>query len=538
MNYPSQMTTDPAASDQVGANQSLWTPARVYDTYRVLLAFSLVTVFLFTWPQPLIGQSNPGLYLGTAITYLIITVLSAALRHRINALLRSWTPLLPFVADVLFVTTLIHASGGIESNLGILLVVSVAAASIIVLGRGGLFIAALATISIMFEQFWFSLQLSGTNPLQLTEPALLGVAFFVTSVIVQQISIRLAHSEAIAEQRRQAIHQLEAINKQIVERMRTGIIVLDPQFNVLLANPAADLLFENAARLTGTVAPAQLKDLYYLWRANPAQHRPSAQFTATGPKVMVRFANLYLEPAPLTLVFLEDQRHLAQEAQQLKLSSLGRLSATIAHEIRNPLSAINHAAGLLADGEQNAEDQRLLEIIQAHVSRVNSIIDDVLNLSRRQSSAAQRYPLRKSTQRLMEALESHQLSSAHVAVREDSPSLEVRFDPDQLDQVLFNLVSNAFKHGGDDVRVELLSGIDKRNGLPWLRVKDNGTGIDDTATQNLFEPFFTTSRQGTGLGLFVCRELCEANQARLDYEPATSGTTFVITFAHPDRMFQ
>lgn len=533
MNPPSQTETLSSLP-----RQSLWTPARVYDTYRALLAFSLVAIFLFTWPQPLIGQSNPGLYLGTAITYLVVTVLSALLRNRINAWLSSWTPLLPFFADVLFVTTLIHASGGIESNLGILLVVSVAAASIIVIGRGGLFIAALATISIMFEQFWFSLQVRASNPFQLTEPALLGIAFFVTSVIIQQISIRLAQSEAVAEQRRQAIHQLEAINKQIVARMRTGIIVLNPQFQVLLANPAADLLFDETETLAGSAAPSQLKDLYYLWRVNPAQHRPSAQFTATGPKVMVRFANLYLEPAPLTLVFLEDQRHLAQEAQQLKLSSLGRLSATIAHEIRNPLSAINHAAGLLADGEKNIEDTRLLEIIQSHVSRVNNIIDDVLNLSRRQSSAAQRYPLKKSTQRLMDALDSHQLDRDHVSLREDDPDLEVRFDPDQLDQVLFNLVSNAFKHGGDDVRIEILSGTNKRNGLPWLRVQDNGTGIDASATQNLFEPFFTTSRQGTGLGLFVCRELCEANQARLDYEPTTSGTTFVITFAHPDRMFQ
>lgn len=533
MNTSSQTSANPPL-----ARQSLWTPSRVYDTYRALLAFSLVAIFLVTWPQPLIGQSNPELYLTTAITYFIITILSAALRKRINTLLRSWTPLLPFLADVLFVTTLIHASGGIESNLGILLVVSVAAASIIVIGRGGLFIAALATISIMFEQFWFSLQVRGSNPLELTEPALLGIAFFVTSVIIQQISIRLAHSEAVAEQRRQAIHQLEAINKQIVERMRTGIIVMDPQFNVLLANPAADLLFESATKLAGDAAPSQLKDLYYLWRANPAQHRPSAQFTATGPKVMVRFADLYLEPAPLTLVFLEDQRHLAQEAQQLKLSSLGRLSATIAHEIRNPLSAINHAAGLLADGDQNAEDRRLLEIVQDHVTRVNNIIDDVLNLSRRQSSAAQRYPLRKSIQRLIDALDSHQLCSAHVTIHEDDPALEVRFDPDQLDQVLFNLVNNAFKHGGNDVRIELLSGTDQRNGLPWLKVKDNGTGIDESATQNLFEPFFTTSRQGTGLGLFVCRELCEANQARLDYEPTASGTSFVITFAHPDRMFQ
>lgn len=533
MSLPNQVLTSPTFS-----RQSTWTPARVYDTYRALLAFSLVAIFLFTWPQPLIGQSNPELYLGTAITYLIITILSAVLRKRINTLLRNWTPLLPFFADVLFVTTLIHASGGIESNLGILLVVSVAAASIIVIGRGGLFIAALATISIMFEQFWFSLQVRGGNPFQLTEPALLGVAFFVTSVIIQQISIRLAHSEEVAEQRRQAIHQLEAINKQIIARMRTGIIVLDPQFQVLLSNPAADLLFDAAEPLAGNAAPTPLKGLYHLWQMNPTQHRPSAQFTATGPKVLVRFADLHPHPEPLTLLFLEDQRHLAQEAQQLKLSSLGRLSATIAHEIRNPLSAINHAAGLLAESEQNKEDTRLLEIIQSHVSRVNKIIDDVLNLSRRQAASAQRFPLQQSLEKLTASLGAHGLNPSQLHCQIDNPEQEIRFDREQLDQVLFNLVSNAFRHGGSSTRIELSSGENTQTGLPWLRVQDNGIGIAESALPNLFEPFFTTSKQGSGLGLFVCRELCEANQARLDHEPTQTGACFVITFAHPDRMFQ
>ncbi len=517
--------------------QTDWTPIRVYAGYRIFLAISLITIFFMTLPTPRVGASNPALYAAAALAYLAVTITSALIRERMRRQLFSWTPLVPFLVDVILLTVLIHASGGISSNLGILLMVSVAAANIVAPGRGGLFIAALASLAVMFEQFWFSLQLTRDNPFNLTEPALLGISFFATALIIRQISLRLAISEAVAEQRRQAIHQLEAVNKQIVQRMRTGIIVVDNKFNVLIANPSAQALFPEQRTLVAQLVPAPIRDLYYQWRINPAQHRPSVQFTPTGPQVMVRFASLDVHPETLTLVFLEDQRQLAQQAQQLKLSSLGRMSATIAHEIRNPLSAINHAAGLLAESSREREDQRLVEIIQNHVTRVNGIIDDVLSLSRRQTAEVERFPLKQALENLVESLQQQGFDSHRVDIQIADPLLEVRFDPDQLHQVLLNLTTNAFRHAGSGVRVRISTGTEPQMKLPWLRVSDDGVGVEEKVRANLFEPFFTTSRQGTGLGLFVCRELCEANQARLDYEPGNPGSVFVITFAHPDRIF-
>src|SRR5690606_7452112 len=178
---------------------------------------------------------------------------------------------------------------------------------------------------------------------------------------------------------------------------------------------------------------------------------------------------------------------------------LGRMSATIAHEIRNPLSAINHAAGLLSD-DGDAGNRRLTEIIMSHVSRVNNIIDDVLNLSRRPANAAQRFRLSDALTRLRADLEPTGMGAGSVILLPSDDSVEVRFAPDQLNQVLINLVSNAFRHGGSGVTVTISYGIDPHTELPWMQISDNGAGIDKEAEAHLFEPFHTTSRQGTGLG--------------------------------------
>lgn len=520
-----------------GQARKRWTPEKVYASYRIFLAASILPIYYFNTGSNL-GNTYPRLFEIAAITFLLLTCASALLQAIYRERGRRWSPLVTVVVDILFLTTFIHASGGIGNNLGVLMLVTVAAANILLPGRIGLFVASLATLSLMFEQLWFGLQQSRQNPFHLAEPALLGVAFFVVAVITRQIVDRLASSEALSAQRAQALQQLEALNKQIVQRMRTGILVIDPDFRILLANPSAEALIPTESGLGGTPLPERLRELYYSWRVNPTMQRPSIQFSPTGPTLLIRFANLDVEYGQLTLVFLEDHRQLAHEAQQMKLNSLGRMTATIAHEIRNPLSAINHAAGLLADGEHDKAEQRLLEIILSHVKRVNNIIDDVLNLSRRPANASQRLALRDAIDHLLQELEETGQPHERITVEAPDYPVEVRFDPDQLHQVLTNLVANAFRHGGDDVRITIRFGIDERTELPWMRIIDNGLGITKEAEANLFEPFHTTSRQGTGLGLFVCRELCEGNQARLDYEAQDQGARFIITFAHPDRVFQ
>jgi len=512
----------------------VWTPARVYAGYRIVLAVLLVTLYSLAPSSVLGANSQPNLFIGTATIYLLLTLVSTTLMSPLRRLFPQWASLLPVMVDVLLLTALIHASGGIKSNLSVLLMVTVAAASILLPGRGGLLVAAIASISVIFEQFMFSIQEHNENPWLLTESAMLGLGFFVTAIIIHQIAQRLASSEALTETQQKAISQLEELNNQIVQRMRTGILVFDGDNRIVLANKAAEELLPNSS----DAAPTGLVELRKQWLDNPVQSRPAIQLTPGGATTLVRFARLKHADQSLTLTFLEDQRQLAQEAQQLKLASLGRMSATIAHEIRNPLSAISHAAGLLAEAPLEDGDRRLLDIVQSHVRRVNGIIDDILNLSRRPAGAAERLNLRDISEKVREHWQQHEPTHAPQLTFSIPENVIIRFDPGQLEQVLHNLISNAFRHGGNGTAVTVKAGSNSHNGLPWMRVSDSGSGIDESARAHLFEPFFTTSRQGTGLGLFVCRELCEANQAQLDLEPSTEGASFMITFAHPDRVFK
>lgn len=528
---------DPDITPREPPANGRWTPERVYASYRLFLAASILPIYHYNTGSGL-GATYPALFEKAAIGYLIVTFLSIIIQTLFRRTSRTWSPLVSSVVDIFFLTTFIHASGGLGNNLGVLMMVAIAAANILLPGRIGLFVAALASLSLLFEQLWFGLQQSRQNPFQLTEPALLGVAFFVVAIITRQIVDRLASSEALSARQAKALLQLEALNRQIVRRMRTGILVIDNNFRILLANPSAEALVpHDGNELTGAPLPERVRELYYSWWINPTMQRPSVQFSPTGPTVLIRFATLDADAGELTIIFLEDHRQLAHEAQQMKLNSLGRMSATIAHEIRNPLSAINHAAGLLSDNNDPG-NKRLIEIIMSHVLRVNNIIDDVLNLSRRPANAAQRLRLADAISRLETDLENSGVSTGGIVVRPEDDAVEVRFDPDQLNQVLINLVSNAFRHGGSGVTVTISYGIDPRTELPWMQISDDGAGIDKEAEAHLFEPFHTTSKQGTGLGLFVCRELCEGNQARLDYEACNNGAHFIITFAHPDRVFQ
>ena len=511
-----------------------WTPARIYNVYRIAIACVLMLLH-YAPDKPVIGADSHNLFEITLFLYLGLTLASTTLdfRHHLRAF-PGWAEPASLIADLLMLTLVVHSSGGLEGGLAVLLLVTVAAGNILLRGRLGYLIAALATLSVMFEQFYFSIQTQLSSPFALTESGLLGIAFFMISVIIQQIAVRLEHSEQIARHQRVAIERLEALNEQIVQRMRTGILVFDEQQQVLMSNEAADNLFNIAMR--GNKLPGALYERYQRWQGNPLLPHSTLKVSEQSPLLSPRFAQLETGHESLTLLFLEDTARVAQEAQQMNLASLGRLSATLAHEIRNPLSAINHASDLLLEGSPSEEDRQLLTIIRNHVTRVNTIILDVLDLSRRGKGNAERFPLNRL---LGQHLENWKLNAtqAHISLTCGS-EVEVRFDTNQLTQVIDNLIANAIKHGGEDCRIQLSCGHHDRTGLPWLRIRDNGNGISEEAARYLFEPFFTTASDGNGLGLYLCRELCHANQATLDLEDHPDGASFVITFAHPQRQFQ
>ena len=329
------------------------------------------------------------------------------------------------------------------------------------------------------------------------------------------------------------------LTEYIIQRMQTGIIVLDGENRVRLINESARHLLElEQIRSDATLekmSPGLAEHLHH-WYRDSNYTAPLFRPSVTGAEIMPRFATLGDRDKSGTMIFIEDMASMAQQAQQLKLASLGRLTASIAHEIRNPLGAISHAGQLLAEADQLSEaDQRLTEIIQAHSKRVNTIIENIMQLSRRQPTQPEELELGLWLKNFEHDFGYDNPAAADKIDMSQIPEkLLVRFDSSQLQQVISNLCQNGLSHGkaGEDARVVLQAGISNDYHKPFLDVIDNGPGVAGDDITKLFEPFFTTSSVGTGLGLYIARELCESNQARLDYIPATGrGACFRITFA-------
>lgn len=522
--------------------EPFWSPLRVYHLYRVLLGL-LLAILLLYFPESTDSKGgNLELYSRILTGYVIFALIAPLAGYFIERKFGAWGALPGIMIEILLITLLVYSNGRDNNSLYILLIVTVAIGSVLLPARGSYLVASLATLSVLSEYF-IQGRKHYTDYHNITEAAFYGISFFITALAINLIVRKLKESEKLAQQQRRQISRLEALNQQIVQRMRTAVMVFDTDQQVLLANKAAlELTTEPTAeqsQLLHQPLPDKLTELHQQWQHSHQQSRPAIQLQPGGPMLMVRFADLS-EPQQdnntLTLIFLEDQRQLAQEAQQLKLASLGKLSATVAHEIRNPLSAINHAAELLKESLQSPADTKLLNIINNNVQRMNGLVTDIMDLSRRQAAAAERMNLRNAVQTVVQHwLEQGKEASQFII--EISPNIDIKFDPMQFSQILHNLISNSFRHAGDSALLHLHGGIRQQQLSPWLSIKDDGPGVPPEFRNQLFDPFFTTSRQGTGLGLYVCRELCESNQAQIDYIPHDQGTEFVITFAHPDRNF-
>jgi two-component system sensor histidine kinase PilS (NtrC family) len=366
----------------------------------------------------------------------------------------------------------------------------------------------------------------------------LGALCFAAALLVQGLIRRLEVSETLAEQRASEVVGLEALNSLILQRMRTGILVVDDLRRIQLANHSALKLLDHGA-LEGRSLDQDFPELVerlQLWLNNPTLRPQSLRIDSNGLELQPSFIALERSPRQQTLIFLEDLAQIAQQAQRLKLVALGRLTASISHEIRNPLGAISHAAQLLQESEElNSADRRLTQIIQDHSQRMNRVIENVLQLSRRQQTVPQRLDLKPWLEQFVAeareaATETRQL---HLSIAPGD--FRTLMDPNQLTQILDNLLRNAWRHSAQinaQAQVWLELFLDPHSQLPTLEVRDNGPGVPAPAQAHLFEPFFTTSPQGTGLGLYLSRELCESNQARLDFKPRQGGGCFRITFAH------
>lgn len=518
---------------------------RVYTYYRTLLGTILLLMFTGGVVEKALGMDNSKLFLLTVVSYTTINFITLVVLWRVKFNPSQQQLFSLLFLDIVCIVLLMHSSGGAPSALGYLLLISAAAGGMLLRGQIAVFLAALASIAVISESLYRAITNTLNNSVnEFFSAGALGALIFISTLIFQYLTkkIRISNDEAIS----QAIHaaNIQQLAQQILERMRTGIMVLNKDNQVtLFNNSAAKLLaWENIHEPKLSSAP-ELQERVLHWQKTQQNPSPVLQLNENkGNEVKINFAKLEPGKDSHTLVFLEDNRAITQQAQQLKLASLGRLTASIAHEIRNPLGAISHANQLLSE-ENNlpASDKRLLEIIDVHTKRVNQIIENILQLSRRRTATPQSIRLDEWVPKFI-----NDYSNSKGAKEKPfidylcTDAIIAKFDLGQLHQVLTNLCDNGIRYSNppdDCPQLVIESGIEPHSQQPYIRVIDFGNGISDENAAHLFEPFFTTENTGSGLGLFICKELCEANQAMISYKRTTDGLScFYIQLPHPDKI--
>lgn len=525
-----------------------WRVLRLVNIFRTLAAVFLLAMFLLSDAPRIIGNTNPDLFFATALVYFVFGALNDF------AVTQRWPSLMgqslgQAVADIVALTVMAHASGGIGSGLGNLLVVSIGAISLIWPRTRAIVFGAMAAIAVLFEQYLSILQGDATLADSTPAGVLGGILLFI-SYAAHPLARRIQESEALARQRGIDLANLAELNDYIIRNLRESIVVIDGDNRIRLMNAAAAKYLgtprEQHGIPLGEISP-RLLECVDVWRDGDTseQQAPLSILAADGSTIInPYFAPIGEDREGALLIFLEDASALSEKVQQSKLAALGRLSASIAHEIRNPVGAMSHAGQLISESPSLSDEQRrLTEIIETNARRVSSIVENVLQLSRRDHTSPERLDLVGWTEQFAtEFCATRQISEDCLVLVPTSTSVEVHMDPSHLHQVVWNLCENAIHYseqGAQEASIELVCGRRIGNDRPYLEIRDRGPGIPPEIRDRVFEPFFrgaARQRAGTGLGLFISRELCECNRAALVYEPRhDGGSIFRIIFADPLR---
>ncbi len=513
-----------------GYSEAHWRSLRYFNGYRFVIAVllfvsALLHPSLFSILQPDFGH----FHLLVTSLYLLLTA-SALLwthryRQRFNLQLSSQV-----LIDILVMTMLMHTGGGLRSGLGTMLMVTLAGAGLVGQGRLVSFYAAVATLAVLLEQSYRTLVFD-FDAAGFFQAGVFSAGFFAVAISARLLARRVIANEELARQRGVELKNQMLISQRVIEEMQDGVLVLKQTGGVKQYNPRAGrLLALNGATecMLAAYSPALARD-FFGWLAYPTDDPVLVQAPASEMTLRARFV-LTESSERDVLVFLEDLGRIQAQAQQLKLAALGRLTANIAHEIRNPLSAITHAGELLLEDQRSDMQSRLLRIVLDNAQRLERIVHDVLELGRRDHAHRELIRLREALLLFVEEFVFKEKIALDTVQLEFSGEADICFDRSHFHQVLWNLLANALRHSQrftGSVRVRVQSA--RHKGQVEIHVLDDGAGVEETQREQIFEPFFTTQNRGTGLGLFIARELCEANGARLELLGNTPGAHFCLT---------
>lgn len=509
-----------------------WGPIQLYSVYRLILSAIILIIGLTEVSTVQIGSMNSPLFSQVANSYTLVTVLGVFLTYfrqpgfKLQLYLHA-------VIDIIFLLLVIYTSGGLNSGLGILLLLPVILPSILNPGQTSLLLSATTVIALLGIEALMH-QMGSEGSFEMFHTGVLSLFIIIVSWVAGNWFEEASITAKLAKRRGIDLANLSQLNQSILDQLQTGIIVLDHDVRIRHLNPTAwDMLGQPQKWREKTLkefAPELNSHLEY-WRdyvspkvaSYDIKHWKTTEFT-------MRLSQLGVRNQGVVLMYIDDTRLQRAKQQDVKMASLGQLTANIAHEIRNPLGAISHAAQLLSESPllDNA-DERLIQIIQTNSKRMNGTIESVLNLSRKSNPKRENIKLKLWLNDFINEFSiQSSLTKKQISLFLDMPDTSIQFDPMHLHQVMWNLCRNAEKYAKDDIS-ELHIDIEGTH-LSHTRdiilsVIDNGRGIPEKNVDRLFEPFFTTSTkgEGTGLGLFMARELCLSNGALLEYMKLSAG---------------
>ena len=521
-----------------------WRILALVNLFRLLLPLVLGVLFVTLEPRP-VGQVHPAVFAGVTAGYFLFAIAA------ISSIRARWPTLVAQavaqgVIDIAAISAIIYSNGATGTGFAALLILPIGATALIVPTRLSLGLAATAAIALLTGQL-LAEWLGDATSSDFTNSGLIGALIFAVTLGVGPLAKRLRESEDIIRQRDFDIANLAELNDFIVQHLRESILVVDENDRIRLINESAGQLLKGETVAGGTLLGEISPRLLYLldsWRRSRYEWQTGTMsLVAAGGASVVQphFVSLDPESRGPTLIFLEDTSLIAERLQQSKLAALGRLSASIAHEVRNPVGAMSHAAQLLRESPSlTPQEQRLTQIITSNGERVSQIINNILQLSRREAIHQERIDLSLWLRDFAgEFRQTLQLGGDALLLDIPAQPLQVRVDASHLHQVVWNLCENGLRHGqrrDAPAPIELRCGRIAATSRPYLEIADRGPGIGSADSERIFEPFFTTGQGGTGLGLFIARELAQANGSILLYERREGGgSIFRLVFADPQR---
>ena len=518
-----------AAASRSEFPEPFWRSLFYFNVYRLLVAL-LLLMSVAAWGADLWVRSRDlTLFIAAAVGYVAFSIAGFVListRQRFNLQLT-----LQVAADVGFIVILLYASGGLSAGLGLLLLTTLAGAGLISRGRMTLFFAAIAVIGVLLEQTYEVLALEIPET-QFVQAGLLSAAYFAIAWLAHALARYAVASEQLATQRGIDLANMEQVNRLVIRDMQDGVLVVDERGAIRQCNTRAERLLGalprgRAEATLAEYAPA-LAAQFEEWRGRAGVD--AGPRTPFGNNVSARFVPVGGSRQVGAVIFLEDQSRIQAEARQLKLAALGRLTANIAHEVRNPLGAISHAAQLLQEEPGvSGTSARLITIINENSQRLDRMVNDVLRLNRGDRAHRERFRLADFLDGFVDQFSQIEKIEPGILHIELAARPEVLFDRSHLNQVMWNLCRNALRHSRrGPASITIRVSMERAGSIVKLDVVDDGPGVAPEARAQLFEPFFTAAAGGTGLGLYIAREVCEANGATLDYVETARGAQFTV----------